>query len=535
MNRNTDYPHEGVYASRRSAVMAGNVVATSQPLAAQAGLSMLAQGGNAIDAAIATAAALTVVEPTGNGLGSDAFCILWDGTQLHGLNASGRSPAAWTPDRFAGLKAMPERGWESVTVPGAISAWVELAERFGTLDLPTLLAPAIRYAEEGFPVSPVIAALWARGASLLKNQPGFAECFMPGGRAPRAGERFRNPDQAETLRQIAETKGRAFYEGALAEKIAAFAAQHDAALTVEDMAEHRADWTGTISTDFDGAELHEIPPNGQGIAALMALGMLRHTGIRDLSADDPQALHLQIEAIKIAFADLRAHVADSEAMTGVTPRHLLDGDYLKQRSALIDPDHAQTPGAGAPKTGGTVYLTTADASGMMVSFIQSNYSGFGSGVVVPGTGISLQNRGFGFTLAEDHPNRVAPRKRPFHTIIPGFAMAGGRPALSLGVMGGPMQAQGHVQMLLRTMLWGQDVQTAIDAPRWRFVSGSDVACEAAMPNKTREDLASRGHKITVEPPDSAFGFGGAQLIRPLPDGGYAAGSDPRKDGQAVGF
>ncbi|SFP41523.1 gamma-glutamyltransferase family protein [Tranquillimonas alkanivorans] len=529
------FRHDALYASRRSPVLADNVVATSQPLAAQAGLSVLSRGGNAVDAAIAAAAVLTVVEPTGNGLGSDAFCILWDGERLHGLNASGASPAAWTPERFAGRAAMPAAGWDSVTVPGAVSAWRALSERFGTLDLSALLAPAARYAEEGFVVSPVIAALWQRGAEKLGDQPGFAEAFLPGGRAPRAGERFSNPAQGRSLRAIAETGGRSFYEGELAEKMIAHAASHGAALTLDDLAAHEPEWCGTISSGFDGNDLHEIPPNGQGIAALMALGMLEHTPIRDHGPDDALALHLQIEAIKLAFADLHAYVADQRHMTQASVEDLLNPDYLKRRASQISSHHAQEPGPGAPKAGGTVYLTVADASGMMVSFIQSNYAGFGSGVVVPGTGISLQNRGAGFALQPGHPNEVGPRKRPFHTIIPGFLMKHGQPEMSFGVMGGPMQAQGHVQMVLRTQLWDQDVQTAADAPRWRFVEGRKVACEEALPHATREALCDLGHRITVEAPDSAFGFGGAQLVRRLPGGGYMAGSDPRKDGLAVGF
>jgi gamma-glutamyltranspeptidase/glutathione hydrolase len=527
--------HTPLYASRRSPVMAENVVATSHPLAAQAGLSMLARGGNAVDAAIAAAAVLTVVEPSGNGLGSDAFAILWDGAQLHGLNASGAAPAGWTPERFAGLDAIPFHGWESVTVPGAVSAWVALTERFGTMPFSDLLAPAIGYAENGFSVTPMIGALWARAETQLADKPGFAEAFLPGGRAPRAGERFANPAQAASLRAIAETQGAAFYTGELAEKIAAYAADHGAALGLEDLAAHAPEWVDPIAADFDTATLHEIPPNGQGIAALMTLGMLAHTPIRDLDPDDPKALHLQIEATKLAYADLAAYVADSRAMTEVTPQALLDPGYLATRAALIDPDMAGDPGAGAPKHGGTVYLTVADASGMMVSFIQSNYAGFGSGVVVPGTGISLQNRGAGFTLAPGHQNRVAPGKRPFHTIIPGFVTRQGVPDTSFGVMGGPMQAQGHVQMVLRTQHWEQDPQTAIDAPRWRFVAGKYVALESAMPEATRNALAALGHEISVEAPDNAFGFGGAQMIRRLPGGGYIAGSDPRKDGQAVGF
>lgn len=530
-----NFRHDALYPSRRSPVLAENVVATSHPLAAQAGVAMLAKGGNAVDAAIAAAAVLTVVEPTGCGLGSDGFAILWDGQELHGLNSSGAAPAGWTPERFAGRSEIPFRGWDSVTVPGAVASWVALIDRFGALDLETVMAPAIGYAEGGFNVSPVIGALWQRGAEMLSEQPGFAQAFMPGGRAPRAGERFANPAQARSLRLIAETRGRAFYEGELAEKIAAFAAEHGAALSAEDLAAHRPEWCGTIETGFGEERLHEIPPNGQGIAALMALGMLEHTGIRELEADDPQALHLQIEATKLAFADLHAYVADQAHMTDPTVEALIDPVYLKARAAHIDPARTQDHGPGAPKHGGTVYLTTADASGMMVSFIQSNYSGFGSGVVVPETGISLQNRGAGFTLEDGHPNQVAPGKRPFHTIIPGFVTRNGAPEMSFGVMGGPMQAQGHVQMMLRCGLWGQDVQSAIDAPRWRFVAGAEVAVEDAMPEVTRARLAEMGHAIKVEAPDSAFGFGGAQLIRRLPGGGYAAGSDPRKDGLAAGF
>ncbi|MGI3212753.1 gamma-glutamyltransferase family protein [Roseovarius tibetensis] len=529
------FPATSPYGSRRSAVLADNVVATSQPLAAEAGLRMLHQGGNAVDAALAAAIALTVVEPTGNGLGSDAFAIVWDGADLHGLNASGRSPAGWTPERFAGRDAMPERGWDSVTVPGVVGGWVAISDRFGKLSFATLFEPAIMLAEKGFALTPVIATLWARGAEVLKDQPGFADHFMPGGRVPLAGERVQNPDLAASLRAIAETKGEAFYRGALAERIAEDAARHDAALTLEDMAGNAPDWCGTISAAFDDVELHEIPPNGQGIAACMALGMLSHTGVRDLGPDDPKAIHLMIEAMKLALADADAYVADSDAMTGTRAEQLLDPVYLKARAALIDPDRAADHGSGAPLRGGTVYLSAADASGMMVSFIQSNYSGFGSGVVVPGTGIHLQNRGFGFTLSNGHPNQVGPGKRPFHTIIPGFLMRKGAPLMSFGVMGGPMQAQGHLQMTLRTQLWGQDVQTAADAPRWRVVEGMDVACETALSDSTVAALRAFGHSINLEAPDAAFGFGGAQLVHRLESGVYAAGSDPRKDGQAIGF
>ncbi|MEF2071190.1 gamma-glutamyltransferase family protein [Consotaella aegiceratis] len=528
------FRHNTVYASRRSPIFARNVVAASQPLATQAGMRMLARGGNAVDAALATAIALTVVEPASNGLGSDAFCILWDGSKLDGLNASGRSPVAWSPERFAGQSQMPSRGWESVTVPGAVSAWVELSQKHGKLDFSTLFEPAIDYAERGFQVSPIVAEGWRRGAEVLKDQPGFAEAFMPQGRAPMAGEVFRSEAHARTLRLIAESGGEDFYRGELAERIAAFAEEHGAALTVDDMASHTLDWCGTISQKFGDVSLHEIPPNGQGIAALMALGMLEQLGIAELDPDTPEALHLQIEAMKLAFADLAAYVAELRFMTTVTVDHLLDPAYLARRAALVKRDVAQDFGAGAPREGGTVCLSAADESGMMVSYIQSNYSGFGSGVVVPGTGIALQNRGYGFTLEAGHPNQVGPSKRPFHTIIPGFVTKGDEPLMAFGLMGGPMQAQGHVQMVLRTQAHAQDPQTAADAPRWRVIHGREVAIEPAFGDATLSALADLGHAVKLEAPDASFGFGGAQLIHRI-EGGYVAGSDPRKDGQAAGF
>lgn len=531
--RSPDFGFVQDYASRRVPVLAKNMVATSQPLAAQAGLRMLLKGGNAVDAALAAAIALTVVEPTGNGLGSDAFAIVWDGKTLHGLNASGRSPRAWSPERFANLKKMPERGWESVTVPGAVSAWVELSDRFGKLPFAHLFEPAIGYARQGFHVSPTIAALWAIGAKLLSSQPGFAQTFMPNGTAPGAGELFINEPLAKSLETIADTKGAAFYSGVLAEKLCAFAKQHNAALSMEDMAGHTLDWCGTISSRIRGVDLHEIPPNTQGIVALMALGILEHTAFDNLHPDSPECLHLQIEAVKLAMADVERFVGDPKTMSLSTDA-LLDHSYLAQRARLIDPGKAGDPKAGAPKHGGTVYLCTADASGMMVSYIQSNYMGFGSGVTVPDTGIHLQNRGAGFTLEQGHPNQVGPEKRPFHTIIPGFVMKDGAPRMSFGLMGGPMQAQGHVQMVLRTQVFGQNPQNASDAPRWRVISGRKLAVEWAMPANTVQKLQQFGHEISREPPDAAFAFGGAQLIH-CTQGGYIAGSDHRKDGQAVGF
>jgi gamma-glutamyltranspeptidase/glutathione hydrolase len=529
------FPSPPPYPSQRSAVMARNMVATSQPLAGQAGLAMLAKGGNAVDAALAAAITLTMVEPTGNGIGSDAFAILWDGKELHGLNASGRSPAGWTPDYFKKLGEIPERGWQSVTVPGAVGGWVALSSRFGKLPFETLFEPAIEYANKGFFVTPIIGKLWGIGSKLLEDQPGFGDHFMPGGLAPRAGEMFTNPDGAATLAEIAQTNGESFYRGALAEKIAANAKLHGAALNVEDLAANQPEWCGTVSQKFDDVELHEIPPNGQGIAACMALGMLAHTPIRDFGPDDPQALHLMWEALKLAFRDAADYVADPAYMQDVTVEQLLDPSYLGTRVKLIDAGKAQDFNSGSPNQGGTVCLSAADSNGMMISFIQSNYSGFGSGIVIPGTGIHLQNRGCEFSLQPGHPNIVGPGKRPFHTIIPGFLMAEGQPRMAFGVMGGMMQAQGHVQMVLRTQLWGQDVQTAADAPRWRVMEGLVVSCETAMQPDVLQKLSAMGHDILVEEPDLAFGFGGAQLIHCLEGGGYAGGSDPRKDGGAYGF
>lgn len=526
--------HIARYGSRRSTVLARNVVATSQPLATQAGLSMLAKGGNAMDAALAAAIALVVVEPTGNGLGSDAFCILWDGETLHGFNASGRSPTAWSRDRFSVRRHMPFRGWESVTVPGAVAGWRDLSDRFGKLPFEDLFEPAIGYAERGFHVSPVIAELWRRGTEELRDYPGFAEAFLIEGRAPAAGEVFKLPSLARSLRLIAESRGDTFYRGELAGRIAQFAREHGAVLTEDDLASHANDWCGTVSQAFGEAELHEIPPNGQGIAACMALGILRELMVEEHAPDSAEAWHLQIEAMKLALADAERYVGDPGFMTDVTAGHLLAPGYLASRSQLIDRNRAQVFGAGAPREGGTVCLAAGDEQGMMVSYIQSNYAGFGSGVVVPGTGISLQNRGNGFSLTPGHPNEIAPSKRPFHTIIPGFLTKAQRPLAAFGLMGGPMQAQGHVQMVLRMQAWGQDPQTAADAPRWRVASGYDVAVEASADESLLTKLASLGHAISPQAPEEDFGFGGAQIVYRIDDG-YIAGSDPRKDGQAAGF
>jgi gamma-glutamyltranspeptidase/glutathione hydrolase len=533
-NLSYDFP----YASQRMPVMAKNIVATSQPLAAQAGLTMLQQGGNAVDAAIAAAITLTVVEPTSNGIGSDGFSILWDGNQLHGLNASGRSPAAWTPSYFAnkypGAKLMPVRGIDAVTMPGAVSQWVELWSKFGKLPFETLFEPAIGYARHGHLVSPITAVSWARQAEMLKDQPDFVRDFTVAGRAPHAGEKWILHGQADTLEEIAATRGASFYKGALAQKIADHATRLGGVLTTGDLAAHACDWVGTIHMDYRNVRLHEIPPNGQGLAALLGLGILENFDLASHKVDSATSVHLQIEAMKLAFADAARYIADSRFMD-IPVEALLDKAYLKSRATLINAKHASVHAHGIPKHGGTVYLTTADANGMMVSLIQSNYMGFGSGVVVPGTGISLQNRGHGFVLDNGHPNQVAPGKRPFQTIIPGFLTdLANRPLMSFGVMGGHMQAQGHLQMVIRMCDHGQNPQAASDAPRWIVNPDGTVGLEDALKAGIGAALEGMGHKIASAEAVN-FAFGGAQLIWRLDDDGYVAGSDHRKDGGAVGY
>ena len=518
------------YPSQRMPVLARNAVATSQPLAAQAGLSMLYKGGNAVDAALATAITLTVVEPTSNGIGSDAFAILWDGSKLHGLNASGRSPDGWSLDRFKGKSAMPTRGWDAVTVPGAVSAWVALSERFGKLPFADLFEPAIRYAADGYLVSPTIARLWATQVARLKDMPGFAEHFMPNGRAPEAGEKFVAPAHANALRRIAQTKGAAFYQGELAESMVAHSRNHGGAMTMADLAAHAADWVEPLAQDYRGYTLHEIPPNGQGIAAQMTLGILENFDLGAIAVDSADSLHLQIEAMKLAFADVYEYVSDADTMR-VGNADLLDREYLRSRARLIDLKKAKTPQHGAPGRGGTVYLTAADASGMMVSYIQSNYAGLGSGVVVDG--ISMQNRGYGFVLRPGHPNVVAPRKRPFHTIIPAFVTKNGQPVMSFGVMGGSMQAQGHSQVMVRFADYHQNPQAASDAPRWRIDQGLAVNIEEGVPAGVIDELKRRGHHV-VQAERTSTDFGRAQLIYRMEDG-YLGASERRTDGQAVGF
>lgn len=527
------------YPTIRSPLMARNVVSTSHPLASQAGLRMLLKGGNAVDAAIAAAAALTIVEPVSNGLGSDNFAILWDGRELHGLNASGVAPAAWNPAYFRSRhgETMPERGWDSVTTPGAVAGWVALSKRFGKLPFADLMEPAIELAERGHGVACIVADKWARQVPALGDKPGFAEAFMPRGRAPLPGERFVLAAAGQTLRKIAQTTGDAFYRGEIAEQLIAHAKAHGGSMTMADLDAYRPEWVTPISKNFAGYTVHEIPPNGQGIAALMALGMLDTLDLAGLPVDSAASQHLQIEAMKLAFADTYRWVADARYMSEVTAEDMLSDAYLSQRARMIDPSRARTFSHGTPPRGGTIYLTTADESGIMVSLIQSNYMGFGSGVVVPGTGVSLQNRGFGFNLKEGHANEVAPGKRPFHTIIPGFLTRNGKPQMGFGVMGGNMQPQGHLQTLARMLVYRQQPQAACDAPRWKFSAGQSVDFETTMNPALIDGLKNLGHRFELVP-DNYMDFGSGQFIWRLSDDlqdGYVAASDSRRDGQAVGF
>jgi gamma-glutamyltranspeptidase/glutathione hydrolase len=473
----TRFNWQNPYPTPRLPVFARNIVSTSHPLAAQAGLRMMWKGGNAVDAAIAAAAALTVVEPVSNGLGSDCFALVWDGKKLHGLNASGTAPAAWSVDYFKnkhgeenGLAKQPMRGWDTITVPGVIAGWEALHAKFGSLPFADLMEPAIEIAERGHAVATVVARKWAAAIPDLKDQPGFADTFMPHGRAPEVSELIRFPSHARTLRMLAEQGPRAYYEGEIAEKIAAFAKAGGGAMTTNDLRGYKADWVEPISKDYRGYTVHEIPPNGQGIGALIALGILDKFDVKALTVDRIESQHLQIEAMKLAFADVYKYVADPRSMD-VTPEQMLDDAYLTERAKLIDPKKATHFNFGMPKSGGTIYMSAADERGMMVSFIQSNYMGFGSGVVVPELGISLQNRGCGFSMDPKSVNVVEGGKRPFHTIIPAFLTKetdGKREAvMSFGVMGGDMQPQGHLQSIVRMLDYGQQPQAACDAPRWK--------------------------------------------------------------------
>jgi gamma-glutamyltranspeptidase / glutathione hydrolase len=521
------------YASRRTLVYGNQgMVATSQPLAAQAGLDMLKAGGNAVDAAVAAAACLTVTEPTSNGIGGDAFALVWFQGSLYGLNASGPSPSSLSLKTLQerGLNRIPEQGPIPVTVPGAPAAWAALAERFGSLSLAKSLQPAVTYARSGYPVSPETAKNWkiaydkASESNRHKMFEAWFETFAPEGKPPEAGSLWKSEPHARTLQTIAETKARDFYQGEIADRIHDFMERIDGCLTRDDLASYQVRWDKPLSVSYRGYDVWELPPNGHGIVALMALNIMQKLKLDSTETCD--SMHLTMEAMKLAYSDGRAWIADPEHMN-VKPENLLDDAYAEKRAGLIG-EYALTPSPGIPPASGTVYLAAADREGNMVSYIQSNYMGFGSGLVVPGTGISLHNRGHNFSMDPEHPNCIAPGKRPYHTIIPGFLTQNGAAVGPFGVMGGFMQPQGHVQLLSRVIDYGLNPQSALDAPRWQWIGGKAFEVEAGMPDLIVESLKKRGHQVSFQKDYSQFGRG--QMIIRDQNGVLCGATESRTDG-----
>jgi len=528
-------PHD----ARRPAVCGSMAVATSQPLAAQAGLEMLRRGGSAADAAVATAAAMTVLEPTTNGIGGDGFVLGIFGGEVVGLNASGRAPARQLRSAFDGQPGMPRRGWGPVTVPGAVSGWVALWKRFGRLPFADLLEPAIRHARDGYLVAPRTADLWKRAYPAMSWFDEWRRVFAPEGRAPRAAERIVLADHARTLEAIARTEGAAFYTGELAKRIADSARADGAFLDEKDLAAHEARWVTPLEAPFAASTMLAIPPNGQGIAAQIARGILEvsraNPRFAELSPDCADSVHLAAEAMKLAFRTVHREVGDPAAMR-VTPGDLLARGFLEALASEIDPAKARDFQHGPPKTGGTILLCTADHDGNMVSLIQSNYEGWGSGIVIPGTGIAMQNRGACFTLEKGHVNEYAPSKLPYHTIIPGMlvrrdAQGAARPHVAFGCMGGYMQPQGQLQIASRLEDHRANPQAALDAPRWQVSEGLKLDVEPGFAQATLDELAKRGHAVKVAG-EKSISFGRAQCIQRV-EHGYIAASDCRGDAQAV--
>ena len=521
----------------RSAVMAtGGMVATSQPLAALAGVRIMMAGGNATDAAVATAAVLNVVEPMSTGIGGDAFAIVYDAKtkKLRGLNASGRSPYKMDLDsvRKMDLTEMPVTGILSVTVPGTIDGWEEILRECGTMSLGDVLQPAIRYAEEGFPVTEVIRDGWVEGLEKLESHPSAAANYLIEGKPPRVGELFCQPDLAVTLRSIAKKGREEFYRGEIARKIVKFSEEHEGFFSLKDFEDHSSTWVDTIKTDYRGYEVHELPPNGQGIAALIALNIVEGLDLAAMEHNSVEYLHTLIETKKLAFADRDKYVADPEF--GEIPiDELLSKEYAKERAKCIKENASEGFEAGIfPRDGDTVYLTAADKDGNVVSFINSLFNGFGSGMVVPGTGIMLQNRGALFSLDENHLNRLEPHKRPLHTIIPAMILKDGKPLIGFGVMGGHMQPQGHLQFVANLVDFGMNVQEALEASRYCHFSGREVGLEGGIPDQVREGLRERGHIVL----ENLGAYGGGQAIMLDPESGVlTGGSDYRKDGCAIGY
>jgi len=525
-----DYP----YPSRRTACFAKNgMVATSQPLAAQVGLDILKKGGNAIDAAIATAAALTVVEPTCNGIGGDAFALVWVKGDLHGLNASGPAPALLHAHKVkeTGHSEMPLYGWTSVTVPGTPAAWSALSKRFGKLAFADLMQPAIDLARDGFPVSPSVAQFWQKSVETFAGNLNSEACkhfytsFTDNGAAYKAGQIYKNTDQANTLAAIGETHAETFYRGEIAAKIDTFSRQTDGYIRASDLASYEVEWVKPISVNYKGYDIWEIPPNGQGMLALMALNTLKQFEFNE--RDTTETFHLQIEAMKLAFADGDKYITQADKMK-VSVESLLSEGYAKNRAALIS-DNAGEPNAGDPTSGGTVYLACADKEGNMVSFIQSNYHGFGSGVVIPNTGIAMQNRGHNFSLDPNHDNYLEPGKKSYHTIIPGFITKDDQAVGPFGVMGGFMQPQGHLQVVMNMLDFKLNPQAALDAPRWQWLGKKTVGIEHQVPLHITRGLSAKGHDIELAHDYSSYGRG--QIIVRNPDTGVlCGGTEQRTDG-----
>jgi gamma-glutamyltranspeptidase/glutathione hydrolase len=545
--RHTPRPHR----SGRSVVLAPHgMVATSHPLAAQAGLDVLRQGGNAVDAAIATNAALGLMEPMSCGIGGDLYAIVWDARtqKLYGLNASGRSPYKATREYFSsrGIDDIPDTGPLSWSVPGCVDGWDVLRQRFGSLPFEKTLGPSIRYAEDGFPVTEVIAGYWRGAEKGLSKHPDAAKTYLPDGKAPRHGEVFKNPYLAKTYRTLAEDGRDAFYKGRIAKEIVAFSEKNGGLFALKDFEDHTSTWVDPVSTTYRGYEVWEIPPPGQGIAALQMLNVLEPHDLKKMGPESPDWWHLFVEAKKLAYADRARHYADPDFVK-VPTAELISKKYADERRKLISPDKAMTKVAhGDPRLGksDTVYLCVVDKDRNCVSLIQSNYFGFGSGLVPGDLGFALQNRGDLFALDADHPNRLEPHKRPFHTIIPAMVTKDGKPWFVFGVMGGDMQAQGHVQVLVNLIDFGMDVQEAGEAPRVEHVGsatptgrperegGGTVQAEDGLSEAVVKELARRGHAVTRVRRNG----GGYQGILIDPKTGVLhGGSEARKDGCAVGY
>lgn len=522
------------YASRRNLVYGHKgMIGSASPLASQVGLEILKKGGNAIDAAIATSAALTVVEPSGNGIGGDAFVLVWFEGQMYGLNASGAAPDLMTSESIVkkGYQEISKFGLDPVSVPGIPSGWVALSEKFGNLPLTEVLEPAAKIAEEGFPVASNVARLWKRYykiySAALKDYPvlkTWFDVFCPDGRPIEAGELWSSKGHAKALREIAQTNGESFYRGKIADEIDAFSREYDGYIRKEDLEKHQVEWVDPISTNYRGYDVWELPPNGIGVIVLMALNILENLDLK--GKDDVDTYHKQIEAIKLAFSDGIEHIADPKAMK-IKLEAMLSKEYAKERSELIG-EEALTPAPGELDKSGTVYFAAADKDGNMVSYIQSNYTGFGSGTVLPGWGISLHNRGCQFTLEKGHPNCLTPGMRPYHTIIPGFLTQGDTAIGPFGVMGGPLQPQGHMQLVSSMIDFHLNPQDALDAPRWQWIKGKQIQVEPSMPFHVTEALMRKGHEVEVV--NETIMFGRGQIILRDKNGVLVGGTEPRSDG-----